>query len=105
MAINKISNEMVENIKRKTACALPNEPSKAGVPPERIKSSSYRPLTDTDNSIISEINRIVEEANEKIARIVSGEDLTFLSNDTTLGGATPSQEKVPTEYAVSGYII
>lgn len=69
MAINKISDEMKANIKRKTAFALPNRPSERGMKAEDIKKAFYGPILDPSVSVLSEVDRIVDEANEVLERV------------------------------------
>lgn len=69
MAIQQINNETKEKIKRKTAYGFPNKPSASGIPPEVIKRTSYAPLVDDENSIVAEINRLVDEANAEISDV------------------------------------
>lgn len=76
MAIQQINNETKEKIKRKTAYGFPNKPSASGIPPEVIKKTSYAPLVDDENSIVAEINRLVDEANAEISDV--GVSLTTL---------------------------
>lgn len=76
MAIQQINNETKEKIKRKTAYGFPNKPSASGIPPEIIKRTSYAPLVDDENSIVAEINRLVDEANAEISDV--GVSLTTL---------------------------
>lgn len=82
--MQKISTEMRDKIKRKTAYSLPDRPTEAGIPPERIKRAAYQGLTDEQSSIVSEINRIVDEANGEITEIVEGEGVSLATLDTAL---------------------
>ena len=69
MAINKISNETKRFIKKKTASALPDRPGDFNIKASEIKSFLHKFVTDDDNSIFSEIDRIINEANATISNI------------------------------------
>lgn len=66
MAINPITTEAIEAIKRKTAFMLPDNPSEQGMKAADIKKAFYQSQTDSNTSIIASINRIVGEANIEI---------------------------------------
>jgi hypothetical protein len=63
MAINKISQEKINQIKQKSVITLPNQPK---ISAEELKARFVKPITDTTNSTIAEINRIVDEVNNDI---------------------------------------
>lgn len=63
MAIEKISPQMQDKIKRKSAYSLPQRPSEEQLGAERIKQAFYTFVTDDENSVLSEINRIVDQTN------------------------------------------
>lgn len=65
MAINKITNEQRELMKRKSAQSLPDVPSSRGWTPKQFKDSITKPLFDNENSLFSHINRIVDEIDQK----------------------------------------
>ena len=67
MAIAKISNETINAILRKTAYRLPDNPSEQGFKAADIKKAFYQFIDDATASLTSEINRIVEEANNDIS--------------------------------------
>lgn len=62
--IEQIATRTEQAIKRKTAYALPDRPSEIGMQPEEIKKAFYSAITDKNDSIISEIKRIIEESND-----------------------------------------
>lgn len=66
MAINPITTETIEAIKRKTAFMLPDNPSEQGMKAADIKKAFYQSQTDSNTSIIASVNRIVGEANQEI---------------------------------------
>lgn len=64
--INRISEESIQAILRKTAYLLPDNPSEQGMKAADIKAAFYRFIGDASASICAEVNRIVEEANTDI---------------------------------------
>lgn len=64
--INKISSETINAILRKTAYRLPDNPSEQGFKAADIKKAFYQFIDDATASLVSEMNRIVEEANDDI---------------------------------------
>lgn len=74
MALNfeKIKNVSAETrsvISRKSAQTLPNNPSAKGIPAEEIKRRFYQPILDAANSALSEIDRVVNEANVTFGQV------------------------------------
>ena len=61
--INKISDEMKEKIKKKSILTAPNNPTEKGMSPTTIKKLLTDPVVADKESIITEINRIVDEIN------------------------------------------
>ena len=59
MAINKITLQKKEEIKKKSVLALPNNASERGVRAEVIKSAMYTPV----EMVMLEIDRVVDEQN------------------------------------------
>lgn len=66
MAIRPIDESTQNAILRKSAQTLPNRPSEQGMKPSEIKRAFYEPIVDINNSVVTEINRIVGEVNEEI---------------------------------------
>ena len=64
--INKVSAETKTIISNKSALTLPDKPSAAGYNASSIKKALSAPILDTANSAIGEIDRVVDEINEKI---------------------------------------
>jgi hypothetical protein len=69
MSVRKISQDKVNQIEKKTVKTLPDDPSKQGYSPDQIKRRMYAALLDPDNSIVAEVNRIVDEVNQAIVDI------------------------------------
>ena len=63
--IKKVSNATKEALKRKSAYALPNRPSEQGMKPEDIKKAFWQPIVDANNSLVTELDRVVDETNER----------------------------------------
>ncbi len=61
--INKTSASTLEAIRRKSAQPLPNNPTEAGYKASEIKNAFYKPILDKENSVLSELNRVVDEIN------------------------------------------
>lgn len=72
MSVKKIDNmsESVRNIiLRKSAYGLPLRPSASGMKAADIKKAFYSAITDEEDSIVSELKRIIREANEILVEI------------------------------------
>ena len=67
--MKKISRSTINAILKKTPYAHSSDISKEGLSDEQIKGLFYKAITDDSNSVIAEINRIVEEFDEDISRI------------------------------------
>lgn len=67
--MQKINQSTINAIKKKTPWGHGIRPFEEGLNQEEIKGLFYKAITDKENSVISEINRIVEEGNEQIAKI------------------------------------
>jgi DNA mismatch repair ATPase MutS len=63
MAINKISQEKINQIKQKSVITLPNQPK---ISAEELKARFVKPIVDNSNSMIQELDRIVEETNAEL---------------------------------------
>ncbi len=99
--IAKISGDTKDIIKRKSAYSLPDNPSELGYTPDEIKKTLYTPIIDVDDngndrtSIISEINRVVYEANtvdKQLSKTIEGNDKNIAINAENI--ASLSREKL-----------
>ena len=79
--IKQVSPDVREAIRRKSAFSLPDNPGAAGYKAEDIRRTLYKPLIDTADSVLGELDRIIYEANtllserfERTEIIVSGPD-------------------------------
>lgn len=64
--IQSVSAEVKNAILRSSAYSLPDRPSERGMKPAEIKKAFYQPITDSARSVLAEIDRVVNEANEII---------------------------------------
>lgn len=114
--IKKIQDTTREAMKKKSAQSLPDVPSSKGWTPKKFKDSITKPMFDNDNSLFSEVNRVVEETNKEfeqfdlnkvshedavhktgfLKEVVTGEK-TFETND----GKAPVHLKSEFPYVVS----
>ncbi len=78
MAINKISQEKINQIKQKSVITLPNQPK---ISAEELKARFVKPIVDTSNSMIQELDRIVEETNAEL----DGIDDTLQNHESRIG--------------------
>lgn len=75
MAINKISDEQLYKIIKKSAKALPNRPTRAGYTAEEIKKHLTDFVLGDEDSIKAELDRIVDEINDELEKCINKEDL------------------------------
>ena len=66
MAINKITDEQLHKIRKKSAKALPDRPTREGYNAEQIKSHLADFVLDDVDSFKAEVDRIVDEANKEL---------------------------------------
>ena len=62
--VSPISEETRYAIKRKSAYSLPQNPSERGMGADEIKKAFYAPVTETASSVLSELDRVIQETNE-----------------------------------------
>ncbi len=61
-------------IERKSAFTLPDRPSESGMKPAEIKRAFWSPVFDSQGSVLSELERIISEANKCLDTIHGTED-------------------------------
>ena len=90
MAINKTTTETKNKIKANSVIAFPNRPQ---IPAEQLKQAFVKPIVDTSNSMIQELDRIVEETNVEITDLdndLQGQinviDGTLQNHESRIGG-------------------
>ena len=64
--IAKVSEETKAKIRSTSAQSLPNNPSAHGMTADQIKAAFYKPIIDGEKSLIKELDRVVDEANEAL---------------------------------------
>lgn len=79
--MRKINKEVWKKILRKTPWGHSTSPREEGLNTEEIKGLFYRAITDEEDSVIAEINRIVEEGNKQFSEIDNSEYFGKLEND------------------------
>ena len=61
--VEPIREETRYAIKRKSAYSLPVNPSERGMGAQEIKKAFYAPITETASSVLSELDRVIEQTN------------------------------------------
>lgn len=79
--MRKINKETRNKILRKTPWGHSAKPAEEGLTEEQIKGMFYKAITDSEDSVISEINRIVEEGNKQFSEIDNTEYFGTLENE------------------------
>ncbi|MBQ7307787.1 MAG: hypothetical protein IJW82_04580, partial [Clostridia bacterium] len=64
--IQKITETTKNAIKQKSVYNLPDRPSEMGMNPTEIKKAFYKPITDLNNSVLTEIDRVIDETNNNL---------------------------------------
>ena len=64
--IQKISEITKNSILQKSVYNLPDRPSEMGMNPTEIKKAFYKPITDLNNSVLTEIDRVIDESNNDL---------------------------------------
>lgn len=68
MSVKPITNATLNAMKRKSAQTLPNRPSNQGMSAEQIKNAFWKFVLDNEDSIVSEIARIINETNSELTK-------------------------------------
>ncbi len=64
--IRDISQQTENAILRKSAYSLPDRPSASGMKTEDVKKAFYKAVIDEEDSVMSELKRVIKETNEAI---------------------------------------
>lgn len=64
MTVNKITSEKRNKIINKSVNPLPVNPSRAGYKANEVKHAMFGFVTDESDSVLEEVNRVVDEVNE-----------------------------------------
>ncbi|MBQ7308393.1 MAG: hypothetical protein IJW82_07710, partial [Clostridia bacterium] len=82
--IEKITENTKNAIKQKSVYNLPDRPSEMGMNPTEIKKAFYQPIIDLNSSVLTEIDRVIDEANLDINTIKNNLDQTVTTVNDTL---------------------
>ena len=99
MTVNKISNSKISAIKRKSAYALPDNPTGSGMNAEKIKNAFWTFAIDENDSIVAEIQRIIDEINTDI-----GSKENYSNKGVTIADNTSNTSKFPTAKDVADFV-
>ena len=86
--IRKVTAATRAAILRKSAYALPNNPSDAGFGADDIRGALFRPLTDERDSALSELDRVAAETSDILALTASETDTVFGQSGNYLHGVS-----------------
>jgi hypothetical protein len=93
--IEKIDQTRLDKIRAKTPESLPINPSTSGMSPQAVRRHFYAGMTDENESVVAELNRIVDEVNEEIETINGNAD----GLDTRLETAESEIDTLQTDMA------
>ena len=101
--IQNISAKTEQSIKRKTAYGLPDRPSESGMRADEIKKAFYSSITDSEDSVMSELKRIVKETNEVLDEIQDDvNDKISKDNAISLDFAESERQKSKNLFDING---
>ena len=86
--IRKVTAATRAAILRKSAYALPNNPSDAGFGADDIRGALFRPLTDERDSALAELDRVAAETSDILALTASETDTVFGQSGNYLHGVS-----------------
>ena len=95
-AISTIDEDTIKAIKEKSVFNFPNNPSAAGKTPQQIKEAFTKPILDSSESVIGEINRVVGETNAALEAVEA-----TVTAERAQREAAVSEERAQREAAVS----
>lgn len=96
--VEQVSEQTLNAIKRKSALALPNNPSDHGMKAADIKNGFVAFVTDANNSVIDEVNRVVDEVNAAFEDVDN-----VVDNTTKLANANGGFAVGQTAAATTGF--
>ena len=67
--VKKTTEETRNALKRASASHLPNRPSDCGMKPDEIKRAFWKPFLDAGGSILTELDRVAEEADGAFQKV------------------------------------
>ena len=86
--IQKTEKSVKEAIRRKSAFSLPNNPSAQGYKASEIRNALYTPITDEKNSVMAELDRIVDEVNGFLGDVAKNCDVIVKTDDSNYYGSS-----------------
>ena len=75
MIINKVSEQDRQKILHKTVYSLPDNPSEQGYTANEIKQAMYKSIVDSQDSVLTEFDRLVDEINAQLNSIGQSDNL------------------------------
>jgi hypothetical protein len=94
--IEAVKAETLEKIRNISAFSLPSNPSERGMTPEQIKARFYMPILAQASSVISELGRVIAEANAALGvldKLFEGQSIVVDGEEITLDGLILMSEK------------
>lgn len=91
--IPNVAEETKEKIKRSSAYSLPNNPTGAGYKPQDIKNALFKPIVDGQNSVLAEIERLINELN-KVLPTIKISEMKLNGKDNTLQLLDENMQKI-----------
>ena len=70
--IPRITEEARDRIRRKSAYSLPLRPSEENIKPEVIKKCLYAFVTDKEDSVLGELDRVIDDINGRFVSYTGG---------------------------------
>jgi hypothetical protein len=95
--ITQISDDTKQGIKRKTAEMLPDNPTAAGMKAADIKAAFFKGLTDGNLSLVAELERVINEANETFSAEAKTRSDADSNLTTELGAEIAARELADTQ--------
>ncbi len=89
-SINKISNETLQKLKNKSIKGMAVNPSEKGASAKQVRDAMVEPYIGDNLSLATEINRIVEEANQTL------ESGLVVDNEISYSDSVPNPSRHPT---------
>ena len=69
--ISQVSEEKIEKIRNRTAFSLPDNPSAKGWNASDIRAALYQGITEGEDSVLGELNRVVSGVNKALEEIIN----------------------------------
>ena len=102
MNINNVSEQDRQKILEKTVYSLPDNPSEQGYSAKEIKQAMYKSIVDSTNSVLAELDRVVNEINLQLESIGQSKELLRKSDldilVPSLQGGKISASQIPSTF-------